>query len=129
MRLSNRVPVLIAASLAVGLFGCSPAAPNTPPASADHESHAHEEHVHGSEHSAADTASSMEEQMSGLKQLSPEDYKSAMAQHICPVSGEMLGTMDAPKKFDVEGNSVWICCDGCKDKLLAAPDKYLARLN
>ena len=71
----------------------------------------------------------MAKMMPGLKELSTEDYKSAMAQHMCPVSGEMLGTMGAPEKVDVNGKSVWICCDGCKDKLLADPDKYLAKLN
>ena len=48
--------------------------------------------------------------------------------HICPVSGEMLGTMGAPLKIDVNGQQVWICCDACKDKLLASPDEYLAKL-
>jgi hypothetical protein len=36
--------------------------------------------------------------------------------------------MGAPEKVDVNGQQVWICCDGCKDKLLAAPDKYLAKI-
>jgi hypothetical protein len=40
----------------------------------------------------------------------------------------MLGTMGPPKKVDVSGRQVWICCDGCQDKLLADPDKYLAKL-
>ena len=44
------------------------------------------------------------------------------------VSGEMLGTMGAPKKVDVKGQAVWICCDSCKDSLLKEPDKYLAKL-
>jgi YHS domain-containing protein len=47
---------------------------------------------------------------------------------MCPVSGEMLGTMGAPQKVTVNGQQVWICCDGCKDKLLENPDKYLAKL-
>ena len=51
-----------------------------------------------------------------------------MKQHFCPVSGEMLGSMGVPEKVDVNGQPVWICCDGCKDKLLADPDKYLAKL-
>ena len=52
-----------------------------------------------------------------------------MKQHFCPVSGEMLGTMGAPEKVEVEGKQIWICCDGCKNKLLADPTQYLARLN
>ncbi len=44
------------------------------------------------------------------------------------MSGEMLGTMGAPLEVDVKGRQVRICCDGCKDKLVASPDEYLAKL-
>jgi YHS domain-containing protein len=71
----------------------------------------------------------MEKMSEALVSFSEEDRQSAMKQHICPVSGEMLGTMGAPQKVEVQGKTVWICCDGCKDKLLADPDKYLAKLN
>ncbi len=37
-------------------------------------------------------------------------------------------TFPLMEKVDVNGKSVWICCDGCKDKLLADPEKYLAKL-
>ena len=63
-----------------------------------------------------------------LAKLSPEDAAAAQRQHMCPVSGEMLGTMGAPLKIDVKDQQVWICCEGCKDKLLASPDEYLAKL-
>ena len=36
--------------------------------------------------------------------------------------------MGAPKKIDVNGQQVWICCDGCKDTLLASPEEDLAKL-
>lgn len=86
---------------------------------ADHEHHA--DAVHGGE-------SEMEKLHAELAKLSPEDRTSAEKQHVCPVSGEMLGTMGAPLKIDVNGQDVWICCGGCKDKLLANPDEYLAKL-
>ncbi len=70
----------------------------------------------------------MEKMTEQLASFSTEDRVSAIKQHFCPVSGEMLGSMGAPKKIDVDGQAVWICCDGCKDKLLADPDKYLAKL-
>ena len=44
------------------------------------------------------------------------------------LTGEMLGTMGAPKKIDVKGQQVWICCDDCKDDLLKNPDEFLAKL-
>ena len=72
--------------------------------------------------------SDMEKMKVELAKLSPEDAASAEKQHFCPVSDEMLGTMGAPKKVDVMGQQVWICCDGCRDKLLKSPDQYLAKL-
>lgn len=64
-----------------------------------------------------------------LANLSEDDRQEAMKQHICPVSEQLLGTMGAPQKIDVQGTSVWICCDSCKEKLLSEPDKYTAKLN
>ena len=128
MRPSKLIPVLLGGLLILGLYGCNspesdPVTPPATPASDTAEDHA--DHDHGDH---ADADSPMAKMMPGLKELSPEDHKSAMAQHMCPVSGEMLGTMGAPEKVDVNGKSVWICCDGCKEKLLADPDKYLAKL-
>jgi len=40
----------------------------------------------------------------------------------------MLGVMGSPQKVDVNGQTVWICCNGCRDKLLSNPDVYLAKL-
>ena len=70
----------------------------------------------------------MEKMKAELAKLSPEDAASAEAQHMCPVSGEMLGSMGAPKKVDVNGTPVWICCESCRDSLLENPDEYLAKL-
>jgi Cu(I)/Ag(I) efflux system membrane fusion protein len=70
----------------------------------------------------------MEKMKAELAKLSPEDAASAERQHVCPVSGEMLGSMGPPLKVDVNGKTVWICCDGCRQELLANPDNYLAKL-
>ncbi len=78
---------------------------------------------------AASESDGMAKMMEGLAELSPEDRESAMKQHVCPVSGEMLGSMGTPIKVDVNGRQVWICCDGCRESLLAEPDKYLAKLD
>lgn len=88
----------------------------------DDDGHAHDEdadHDHaGHAHESSDVA-----------ELSPEDSEAAAKQGICPVSGEKLTAMGAPIKVDVNGRTVFICCDGCKEKLLADPDKYLAKLD
>jgi YHS domain-containing protein len=64
-----------------------------------------------------------------LAELSTEDRVLALKQKICPVSGETLGSMVAPLKVDVKGRAVFICCDGCREQLLAKPDEYLAKIN
>ena len=117
---------LSASILVLGLVGCSSnggssTVPSTPPADA-HAGHDH------SGHHADSNDSDMDKMKAELAKLSPEDATAAERQHMCPVSGEMLGTMGAPLKIDVKDQQVWICCDGCKDKLLASPDEYLAKL-
>lgn len=131
--MKNMAPfaLVITAVFSLTLVGCgSPAAPepasSTPTTTSDiNADHDHGEHAHGDE----DGKSGMDKMKTELAKLSPEDAASAEKQHICPVSGEMLGTMGAPQKVDVNNQQVWICCDGCKDKLLENSDKYLAKLN
>ncbi len=36
--------------------------------------------------------------------------------------------MGTPRKVDVNGKTVFICCEGCRESLLEEPDKYLAKL-
>ena len=64
-----------------------------------------------------------------MAELSVEDRALAVKQKVCPVSGEALGKMGAPLKMEVKGQTVFLCCAGCKDKLLASPDEYLAKIN
>ena len=52
----------------------------------------------------------------------------AERQRICPVADYRLGAMGAPKKVDVNGTPVFICCEGCRASLLEEPEKYLAKL-
>jgi YHS domain-containing protein len=63
-----------------------------------------------------------------MAELSVEDRTLAVNQKVCPVSGEALGKMGAPLKMEVKGQTVFLCCGGCKDKLLASPDEYLAKI-
>lgn len=105
------------AGLSLGLYGCSTSSTSEPQPSAE----AHGDQSHASQ-------SDMEAMHAELAKLSPEDAASAEKQHVCPVSGEMLGVMGPPVKVDVQGQQVWICCEGCRDQLLADPEQYLAKL-
>ena len=44
------------------------------------------------------------------------------------MAGYRLGSMGTPKKVDVNGTVVFICCNGCRQPLLEDPEKYLAKL-
>jgi Cu(I)/Ag(I) efflux system membrane fusion protein len=63
-----------------------------------------------------------------LAALSPENRRLADQQGICPVTEAPLGSMGMPKIVDLGGRTVFICCESCREPLLAEPDKYLFRL-
>lgn len=116
--------------VALVAVGCgAPSATETPsePQATQNDMHADHDHAAHTDQGATGM-SDMDKMKAELAKLSPEDADSAMKQHFCPISGEMLGVMGAPIKVDVNGKQVWICCEGCRDKLLADPDKYLAKL-
>ncbi len=127
--------VILALALWIGTTGCGqqqqsqtpsgPGASGGPApagtsAGADHGDHGHEGH-HDHEHDS-------EEIKTNLAKLSDEDRKLAEAQKVCPVSDEPLGSMGVPQKLTVKGKTVFICCEGCREKLEADPDKYLAKI-
>lgn len=87
----------------------------------DHGDHDHGDHDHGA---AADP----EKIAANLAKLSAEDRTAAEKQKICPVTEDLLGMMGAPIKLDVKGQTVFLCCKGCKKKILADPETYLAKL-
>ena len=68
------------------------------------------------------------EVIAALSKLSPEDRVLAEQQGFCPVADLQLGSMGTPKKVDVNGTPVFICCNGCRESLLEEPRKYLAKL-
>ncbi len=59
----------------------------------------------------------------------PTDQELIAKQKTCPVTDEPLGSMGKPVKVVVKGRTVFLCCAGCKKKLLADPDKYLKKLD
>lgn len=68
------------------------------------------------------------EMIATLSGLSAEDRALVEKQSICPVADYVLGSMGLPLKVDVNGTPVFICCKGCREQLLAEPEKYLAKL-
>ncbi|HSQ57086.1 MAG TPA: heavy metal-binding domain-containing protein [Gemmata sp.] len=57
-----------------------------------------------------------------------DDKELIAKQKICPVTGKALGSMGAPVKVIVDGRPVFICCDGCEDRLQEKKALYLQKL-
>lgn len=69
------------------------------------------------------------EVIAALAELPEEDRLAAEAQKYCAVMTESrLGSMGAPFKVMVEGQPVFLCCEGCKDNALANPQETLANV-
>lgn len=64
-----------------------------------------------------------------LASLSENDRQLALKQRVCPVAGGLLGSMGTPEKLVVEGREVFICCEGCEEKLRSDPEKYFAKID
>jgi len=61
--------------------------------------------------------------------LSPEERAAVEAQEWCAVSAdERLGSMGPPIKIELKGQSVFLCCNSCKRKAEADPEKVLAKV-
>ena len=106
------MPLAFSLFLSVALSsvpGCN--SPSEPPAQTQGAGEG--DHDHGS----GDGKSDMEKMKENLAKLSAEDAASAEKQHICPVSGDMLGTMGPPIKVHVKDQDIWVCCEHCIDKV------------
>ena len=75
------------------------------------------------------TPAKAEAELAGLAELTDADRKAAEKQKICPVTGELLGSMGKPYKITIRGREIFLCCDGCKDRIEKDPDKYLKKLD
>lgn len=129
---TNRFSTILACTLMIGVVGCKPkpvAAPKAEPKASDGPLLAPPQQSAPAKPQAdgGDTTDHAKIKAS-LALLSTEDRALAENQKICPVSGEPLGAMGAPKKISVAGHDVFICCQGCEKELTSEPDKYLAKL-
>ncbi len=83
----------------------------------------------GSDKAATDKQSQASPKVEqALAELSKEDRAAAEKQKLCPVSGNLLGSMGTPCKVTVKDQVVFLCCPGCEGKIKENPDKYLAKL-
>jgi hypothetical protein len=78
---------------------------------------------------AANSQDADAEYRANLAQLPAEDRKLAEAQKFCAVQTKhRLGSMGAPVKVMVQGQPVFLCCEGCEGKARADPAKTLAKV-
>ena len=64
-----------------------------------------------------------------LATLSDADRREAEAQKFCPIlQSNKLGSMGPPIKLMLDGQPVFICCEGCRDEALANPRATLAKV-
>jgi hypothetical protein len=104
---------LVAVALAVGCQTQTPPATTTSSSQTSHDEHPDE---------AADPKVS-----AALAKLSPQDQPIAKAQQFCAVmTRSRLGSMGTPIKFEIKGETVFVCCSGCKAKALKNPNETLA---
>ena len=78
--------------------------------------------------SSADAGGRWADRASALDGLESRGSGLAERQKTCPVTGMALGSMGTPERQVVSGRVVFLCCGGCRSKLLADPGKYLAKL-
>lgn len=46
---------------------------------------------------------------------------------VCPVSGETVLKSQAKATYEYEGKTYYFCCEGCKEKFVKDPAKYIGK--
>ncbi len=73
-------------------------------------------------------ASSLSKSSARLAKLSPEERAAAEQQKYCPIyKNRFLGSMGAPVKLKLNGESVYVCCSECVEDAEANPEKTVAQ--
>lgn len=49
-------------------------------------------------------------------------------QRTCPVTGEELGSMGPAIPVAVNGQTIYVCCEGCVQKVQRNPDSFIAKV-
>lgn len=64
-----------------------------------------------------------------LNRLSPADRSLAISQRLCPINeGSRLGSMGPPVKVMIDGQPVFLCCEGCEDGAKSKPAETLNKV-
>ena len=117
MRISKACCLLLSMTfLAVAVVGCGDSGPTSSNEPSDAP--------------ATKTGDEMDAEVTAaLAELSEEDRLAAEAQKYCAVMTESrLGSMGAPVKVMIDGQSVFLCCEGCKEAALDDPQVTLANI-
>lgn len=56
------------------------------------------------------------------------DRPAVQAQAVCPVMNQPLGGHGTPLKVAIDGQPVFVCCQGCTSKVEQNPDLYLSKV-
>ena len=57
--------------------------------------------------------------------LAESDRAAIARQSVCPVSGGQLGSMGTPVKLLIADQPVYLCCQGCIEKVRENPERYV----
>jgi multidrug efflux pump subunit AcrA (membrane-fusion protein) len=60
--------------------------------------------------------------------VSEADQRLIKAQRLCPITGRPLGSMGTPVKVMIQGQAIFLCCDGCRQKALDHPSQTLKKV-
>jgi Cu(I)/Ag(I) efflux system membrane fusion protein len=65
-----------------------------------------------------------------LAKLNAEDRRLAEQQKFCPITDDRLGSgsMGVPVKVIIQGQPVFLCCEGCREEALANQARTLAKV-
>ena len=112
------------------IIGCQTETPPSKTTSSVQKGHDETDHHHGEAGDEVKNDAAKEDKIStAMAKLSSEDRQVAEAQKYCAVmSRERLGAMGQPIKLEIKGESVFVCCSGCKAKALKNPDDTLAKV-
>jgi hypothetical protein len=69
-----------------------------------------------------------DEEAANIRKLPQADQKAALAQGVCAVGGEPLGSMGVPIRMTADGRTVFLCCKGCEPEFRRDPAAILRKL-